>query len=134
MVGVAIVKVVMMTLLKKLTNIMRCGKRQLNHLLKMNYFDLFLDSWKILKNKKTLILIGVEFLFFILLTIGALVSVTFITERAQNLQAFQQEFQVDENANPTYLYQNLLLLSQMLDKKKKSRLYYFIKNLLKQQQ
>ena len=92
----------------------------------MNYFDLFLDSWKILKNKKTLILIGVEFLFFILLTIGALVSVTFITERAQNLQAFQQEFQVDENANPTYLYQNLLLLSQMLDEIIKAAVYFFI--------
>src|SRR3989344_4715313 len=92
----------------------------------MNFLNAFLDSWKILKNKKTLILIGVEFLFFILLTIGALVSVTFITERAQNLQAFQQEFQVDENANPTYLYQNLLLLSQMLDEIIKAAVYFFI--------
>lgn len=92
----------------------------------MNLLNIFLDSWKIIKNKKILILIGIEFLFFVLLTIGALISINFIAERAQNLQTFQQEFQVDENANPNYLYENLLLLSNLLDEIIKAAVYFFI--------
>ncbi|MBI2508234.1 hypothetical protein HYV89_04750 [Candidatus Woesearchaeota archaeon] len=81
----------------------------------LNFLKLFLESLKILKNKKIFALFGIEFLFFLLLMILALVTVTSVAEDVNQLRNFQQEFTVDENASANYLYENLLSLSNILN-------------------
>ena len=82
----------------------------------MKFLKLFLESWRILNNKKIFAVYGLEFLFFLLLTINALVFVTFISERMDELKDFQSGFTVDEGADANYLYGSLVFLSNLLDK------------------
>ena len=81
----------------------------------MNFLNLFLESRKKLKDKNIFALFGIEFLFFLLLMVVALVTVTSVSDNVNELRTFQQEFTVDENVSANYLYENLLSLSNILD-------------------
>ncbi len=81
----------------------------------MNFLKLFLESLRKLKDKKIFALFGIEFLFFLLLMVLALVTVTSVSDNVNELRAFQQGFTVDENVSANYLYDNLISLSNILD-------------------
>ena len=91
------------------------GEDYCKQLAKMKFLKIFLDSWKVLNNKKVLAIVGIEFLFFLLLMINAIVSVNFISGKVNDLKDFNQEFSVDENSDTNYLYGSLVFLSQILD-------------------
>ena len=77
----------------------------------MKILKLFLESWRLLNNKKILAVLGIEFLFFSLMAVNAMVSVNFIADTVNELKLFGQEFVVDEDSDHNYLYGSLLLLS-----------------------
>lgn len=82
----------------------------------MKFFNLFLESWKVLNNKKILAVIGIEFLFFLLMAVNAMVSVNFIADKVNDLKTFEQGFAIEEGSDVNYLYGSLVFLSQLLNK------------------
>jgi len=82
----------------------------------MKILKLFLESWRLLNNKKILAVLGIEFLFFSLMAVNAMVSVNFIADTVNELKLFGQEFVVDEDSDHNYLYGSLLLLSGLINK------------------
>ena len=82
----------------------------------MKFLKLFLESWKILNNKKILAVYGLEFLFFLLMAVSAMVSITSASEKMNELRTFQDEFVVEEGADAGYIYRSLVYLSELLSK------------------
>ncbi|MEK6856649.1 MAG: hypothetical protein AABX49_01395 [Nanoarchaeota archaeon] len=81
----------------------------------MKFLNLFLESWRLVWNKKILAVYGIEFLFFLLMAVNVTVSFSIISENFNELKNFEQGFSVDENASTDYIYRNLLFLSGVLD-------------------
>lgn len=82
----------------------------------MKFLNLFLESWKVLKDKKVFAIFGIEFLFFLLMAVNVTVSFSFIADNLNELKNFEQGFSIDENANADYIYGSLLFLSGLLNK------------------
>ena len=85
----------------------------------------FKESWKVLKNKKTGILFGLEFLFFLLLTLGILVTLTSVSDRFQEIKTLQGTLDV-ESQNFGQLFANLSLLSNIVDSVFKTMGIFFV--------
>ncbi|MEK6856778.1 MAG: hypothetical protein AABX49_02060 [Nanoarchaeota archaeon] len=68
-----------------------------------------------LSNKKVFALLGIEFLFFLLMAVNVTISFSFISENFNELKNFEQGFTVDESASADYIYGSLLSLSGTLD-------------------
>ncbi len=81
----------------------------------MKFLKIFLESWRVLNNKKILAVLGIEFLFFLLLAMNAIVSVNFISDKVNDLKNFEQGFAVDENSDANYLYGSLIFLSGIIN-------------------
>ncbi len=91
----------------------------------MKYLNLFLESWKALNNKKTFAVAGLEFLFFLLIAVNALISITFVSEKMDDLRNFQDEFAVEEGADVGYIYGSLVYLSELLSKIFRTAILFF---------
>ena len=93
----------------------------------MRYLDIFFGSWKIVHNKKIIVITLIEFLFLILITTGALAAVTTIADKVDDLRNLQDGLAVEEeNIDYNSLLFNLSVLSGILDEIVKIAIVFFI--------